>query len=56
MADCDHTYTLDKIEDGPNPGAPRLASLICTTCQHSQPVYTTRTDEQIAAELEAQQA
>jgi hypothetical protein len=54
MADCDHTYTLDKIEDGPAPGAPRIAWLMCTTCQHGQPVYTTRSDEQIQAELEAQ--
>lgn len=56
MTECPHTFTLDSIENGTTPGAARIAWLRCTECQHRQPVYTTRTDEQIQAELDAQKA
>jgi hypothetical protein len=47
---CHHTYTLDSIEPG-QPGQPRTAWLKCTQCQQRLPRFTTRTDDEINAEL-----
>ena len=53
MADCDHLFTLDRIEGSDGNAAVRTAWLRCTLCDQSQAVLTQRTDAEIQAELEA---
>jgi hypothetical protein len=50
---CQHDYRLDSIDPAKHPGEPRTAYLACTLCQHRQARITTRTDDEINAELAA---
>jgi hypothetical protein len=59
MLDCDHEYTLESIENpsgAEGQGITRTIWLLCSLCAHRQPRLTNRSDDQINAEIEANNA
>lgn len=51
--DCEHLYELDSIGESPYPKH-RAATLRCTLCGDELVKHTTKTDEELAAELAGQ--